>query len=987
MVAGKSVIALALSGVAASAMMSGAAFAQDSATAEADAPDIVITGTNIRGAPVIGSAVQRLTGEEIARSGKATIAELFRELPANFTGGVGSPDNSRGGQDASPAGPNLTGGAGVNLRGLGSLSTLVLVNGRRVAASGQLGDFVDISNIPVAAIERVEIFQDGASAVYGADAVGGVVNIILKDRQQGIQALGRAGIGKSGELEWQGSLVAGANWASGHALIGYEFNYRDNVSANDRGFNGGDLSDRGGVNWPIHTSRAGAAANIFAGSAAFNGAVAYTVPQGPGTGLTVGQLTAATGGFGNSYDPWADQDILPEMRRHSVFGSVTQELGDVTLFARGRYTRRDGHYSLGYAPIYGTLPATNPAFITGVTNNFGVLVDDRPLTRDVAVNSYAGEAGLRYSPFGDWTAEAVVSYSREEQRRTSTLLRDSNVSERLSNGTFAPTAIVCALSGLNAGNIGLVTNATEAQRYCAGLNYATFNPYSSQPLSDQVLDELIGYETLRFTSRTLQGSFKVDGSLVDLPGGPVKLAAGIDWRRETIDGDLDFNYRSINPLQVPYGVTQQQVFSAFAEAAVPLVGRRNAIPGIAALDLSAAVRHERSDDLSGFETTNPRFGLRYAPVEGFNIRASWGTSFHAPPMRFQYEGAQPVAGGNGIFYANAFYTAPCNTTLVQLNGFTGTPGGSGSCTFTGMVITGGAGPTLKPERADTWSVGVDIAPPSIPGFNLSLNYFNLHVKDRIVRITSGALAGILSNYFATGSSPYIANLDFNPDLAAVTALFNDPRFLGVQGPGPARTPDQIQAIIRATQSNLAALKMQGVDFSIGYGFDLGAIGRLRLFGDGTLITEYALQSTPGAAFQDRLGKYESVGNPVPLRFRAGLDWTTGGLSARGTLNYVEGYECAAGCYVPSATGAPVLSSKPVPIDAWATVDFQLGYDFGEGGTLGGLTVALSVNNAFDNDPPFIDTGRVVTGNAPEPYDGANANILGRTVALTVSKRF
>ncbi|MCZ3294316.1 hypothetical protein NYZ61_19075, partial [Acinetobacter baumannii] len=87
---------------------------------------------------------------------------------------------------------------------------------------------------------------------------------------------------------------------------------------------------------------------------------------------------------------------------------------------------------------------------------------------------------------------------------------------------------------------------------------------------------------------------------------------------------------------------------------------------------------------------------------------------------------------------------------------------------------------------------------------------------------------------------------------------------------------------------------------------------------------------PGAAFQDRLGQYESVGNPVPLRFRSGLDWANGGFSARGTLNYVDGYECAAGCYVPGATGAPVLSTTPVPIDAWATIDLQLGYAFANG---------------------------------------------------------
>ncbi|WBX85148.1 TonB-dependent receptor plug domain-containing protein [Sphingosinicella microcystinivorans] len=168
---------------------------------------IVVTGTNIRGANVIGSAVQSLSADDIAKTGKATIAELMRELPVNFAGGVGNSDNNRG-QDTSSQGSNLGGGSGVNLRGLGALSTLVLVNGRRVAVSGQFGDFVDISNIPVAAIERIEILQDGASAVYGSDAVGGVVNIILKRKVDGLHALARIGTTtEGGGAEYQGSLV------------------------------------------------------------------------------------------------------------------------------------------------------------------------------------------------------------------------------------------------------------------------------------------------------------------------------------------------------------------------------------------------------------------------------------------------------------------------------------------------------------------------------------------------------------------------------------------------------------------------------------------------------------------------------------------------------------------------------------------------------------------------------------------------------------
>ena len=106
-----------------------------------------------------------------------------------------------------------------------------------------------------------------------------------------------------------------------------------------------------------------------------------------------------------------------------------------------------------------------------------------------------------------------------------------------------------------------------------------------------------------------------------------------------------------------------------------------------------------------------------------------------------------------------------------------------------------------------------------------------------------------------------------------------------------------------------------------------------------------------------------------------------------TANYTDGSKCVAGCFVPSATGAPVANSLPIEISSWTTFDLQLGYDFGDEGAFGGTRVSLSVNNLLDKEPPFIDTGRVVTGNAPEPYDAANASIIGRTIALTVSKKF
>ena len=195
------------------------------------------------------------------------------------------------------------------------------------------------------------------------------------------------------------------------------------------------------------------------------------------------------------------------------------------------------------------------------------------------------------------------------------------------------------------------------------------------------------------------------------------------------------------------------------------------------------------------------------------------------------------------------------------------------------------------------------------------------------------------------------------------------------------------AIIYATQTNLATLKMDGFDLSLNYEFATRA-GDIGLFLNGTYINSYDLQGTPGSAFVDKLGKYESTGNPVELRSRQGITWSRGGFRALAALNYTDDYVCAAGCFVPGPTGAPVANVAPIRIDAWTTVDLQFGYQFGQSsGVWSDLGVNLSVINAFDEDPPFIDTGRVVNGNAPEPYDGTNAIINGRSVALTLTKRF
>jgi len=963
------------------------------AQAPADAADaqtldtVVVTGSHIRGAAPIGHAVTVISSEMIERSGKLTAADLLRELPSNFAGGVGLRDNVQGGQDASVAGSNMTGGQGVNLRGLGALSTLVLVNGRRVAAAGQYGDFVDISSIPANAIAQMEVLLDGASAIYGSDAVGGVVNFILKRSDEGAHTTAQIGTTtQGGGSQAQLGQTWGTRWDSGGMIVGYEFNRQNRVLATDRAiYNGHDFTNRGGINWRARTGRAGAAANLFQGNAAANGNVIWRVPGGAGTGLTADDLIAVTDSTGNTYNAWEMVDIVPEMERHSGFFSMEHNVGETgSVYGDLRYSRRRGTYHQGYQALYGTLGPGNPHFIPGVANNYGVLIDDRPLQREVEADSLAANVGTMFALGERWNAEASASWSREKQRRNSDVQRNANIYDYLpgpgNRRAQAPSSIQCSQ--------GFPLNTPAQQAYCAGLGYTAFNPWTTDPLPEAVINQLIGYEDLRFTSTLAQGSFKIDGDLFAMPGGSAKLATGVDYRHEHIGGELDFNWRSIQDKHETFGSTSRNVSSLFAELALPLIGKDNQKRFAQKFDISLAGRYERGRGLGDFSTFNPKIGLNFKPTAGLALRGSWGTSFHAPPMRYAYNGVQPISGGNGAFMRADLYNAPCNTTLVPLNGVNGTPGGAGNCTFTAIVVSGGAGPTLKPEEATTWTTGFDWTPEYVPGLRISASYFNLQIDERIVRIQAGQLGGILAQLFATGTTPYLGSLEINPSVQRVQDLIdNDPRYLGQLGAGPVQSAADVAMIVNATQLNMASLKMDGIDFNLGFDRDIGAAGELGLFARGTWLRSYKVKATPASDYVDQLGKYSAIGNPVKFRSQQGIEWRRGAFGMSLAMNYVDSYECASGCLRPNAAGAPVPITSPVKISSWTTFDLGIHFDGIGAGFFKDLRMNLMALNVTDRDPPFVDGGTAANDALADPYDPSNATVLGRTLVLSFDKRW
>jgi len=637
--------------------------ADDPGKEELTLEEVVVTGSHIRGVGVsVGSRVNIIDRAEIARSGFATTQQVIQSLPQNFGGGPNEDTLSTG---------NVTGGSGINLRGLGADATLVLVNGRRIPVAGLGGDFFDVSMVPATAIERIEVLPDGASAIYGADAVAGVVNIILAKDFDGAETHARVGTVTDGGLqEYQLGQSYGKNWESGNILFSYEYYKRERLQQKSRTFAAdSDLRALGGDNFSDNFSNPG---NIMDPATGF-ATVAFAIPKGQdGTSLVAGDLLP---GAVNLRNKQRGRDILPDQQRHSFFVSARQDMNDrITVFSEGKYSERDFDQVTGARVTPLLVPASNPFFVDAF-GGFPFVIVNYDLSKDLGLSSlngktkkYNGLLGIDAELGGDWRLEAYGSYSREDGTSRT-------------NG-FNPAALNAALADPDP--------------------LTAFNPFGDGSFTNPAtLDSIRIFESFATLSELWSANAVADGSLFRLPGGDVKLAVGLNYRAETFGKSLHF---ATLDSQTQF---DRKVLSAFGELYVPLIGEGNRRTGFNQLALSIAGRYERYRGISRETTTNPKFGLIWSPVEGVKIRGSFGTSFRAPNLPDLDEST------------NATFLIPVTDPI--------SPTGS---TFSLLRFGGNA--KLRNETATSWTVGVDYTPERVPDFNIGLTYFNIAFRDRIL---------------------------------------------------------------------------------------------------------------------------------------------------------------------------------------------------------------------------------------------------------------
>ena len=854
---------------------------------------IVVTGSRIRGAGPTGSPVVTIDREAIEKSGYGTVQQILQSLPQAFMGG--SNETTTGATTRNGTGNDSTLGSSINLRGLGTNSTLVLIDGARPALGGTGGVFADISLIPMTAVERIEVLTDGASAIYGADAVAGVINLRLRNRFAGAETILRAGTADGDMTEVQFSQLLGKKWNGGHLVLAYQYSDRGALAASERDFAREDLRPFGG---PDYRSIYASPGTIRAA----NGQL-FGIPGGQnGRTLTAAQLLP---GVQNRRDNRAETDLLPRQRVHSLYGAGEFDITDSLTFrasilaAQRNYRRINNVTALRTARV----PVTNPFYVdpigTGqpvqVTYNF--VNDVGPQINEGRVRALSTSAGLEKA-IGAWRIQLGGAYGIQKGKAYT---RNSVNSARLA----VALADTSPATSFNVFGDGTANNQATID-YIRG--------------SNQTID----------TFKTWSAALRADGPLFRLPAGDVRLAAGAEYRREANDYFRIQDQSTLAPVAAPYPgfPGPRHVKSIYAEILVPVFGPDNEMPGFHKVDLTLAGRIEDYNQFG--RTENPKFSLRWEPVEGVALRGSYGTSFRAPQF-------DELIGPALSLYTTLSVPDPASPT------------GSSN-----VLALFGYAPNIQPEKATTWTAGFDIAPSSMPGFKASLTYFDVDYRDRIGTLTEDYLR------FLTNRDVFGGVVLDNPPLDLVQFYYNQPSFTNPI----AIAPNQVVAILDGQTRNLAREHQKGIDIDLGYAPEFAG-GRLDLGVSGTHIFSIIKQLSPGSASSDFVGLYAS---PVKWRLRGRLGWAKGGFSANAFVNYTDGYR----------------NQVAIPneyVSSWTTVDLTLSQRIGQKAdeTDGrGLQLSLALQNLFDRDPPYVNNKSQTSALG---YDPEKASPIGRMISV------
>jgi iron complex outermembrane receptor protein len=896
--------------------------------------EVVVTGTLIRGEAPIGSPVVTMDHAAIEATGATNTADLLATVPALTT------------FNTLPIGGNQeyrsTGATVPGMRGLPGTAVLVLLDGHRLVGDSPLLSTADPSSIPAMAIDHIEVVQDGGSATYGSDAVAGVINIITRKNFDGVETH----VSYDGAQGYSGGNVSqdfGKTWSGGSMFLTGEYESNSSLANDARSYYTQDLRPWGGKDGLSTTC--GPAQNFSINGVYYN---AHTLQPQPGAGVT--QLATC--------DPAADAYLVNPSRRYGFVGNVRQDVGDnVHTFLDMKYT--DTLSSQLYNPA--TLSVSYPGLPAGVripnTNPFFIAPPGDPTATSETVLANSGAFGSQGNIVNVYRARSGMI----DLGASVDLWHGWQLTTDFDDGWSLSSALNPDSTGVNPIALYNAENGTTT-----GTALDPFGGRTNPAVVSAIMDWPLLFAA---TQRLYDFNIKADGTVMTLPGGDFKLAVGAANRHEEYNGE--------DPIGVPGepGYTEPNIQSAgrtvnavFAEAAVPIFGTPNALPGLRRLELSLAGRFDHYSDFGS--TSNPKYGLVWSPVEDISLRGSYGTSFHAPQLA-------------DIFAIDTRATASQSTTSTNL------PPGMAP----GVEVVGIAGgkPGLLPETAKTGSFGIDLTPSFLPGFKANVTYFLIRYANEVeippntaVNFLIPSLAGKLYTYNETSPGVYapLTPAQLLSTLGGIRTTYPG----GIIG-NPGISP--IYLITDLRRQNLGQSDIDGFDFDFNYHHALYD-GTISADLSGEYFTKFQTQLGAGTPFINNLTSglqyYQNDAGAqsiIPWHLRGNVGWQEGPLSTQAVVNYTGHYNYAYSQYdytvAPNGTATAAIQW----VSQFVTVDLNGMWSFpNDSGFLKDSKVQLNIYNILDQRPPF----QQVTG-ASGGFASESANPLGRTIRISFDKKW
>jgi iron complex outermembrane recepter protein len=933
--------------------------------------EVIVTGSNIPTSEEVGpNPVDTYRTEDIRRLGARTMTDFIQKLPA-VTGGAINENNS-----------NRDGRAEINLRGLFSKETLVLVDGKRVVPVGFAQEAsIDLNLIPFALVDHIDILKDGASAIYGSDAVAGVYNVFLKHKFRGLEieaSFGDTNLGSSNDAaERESHLLAGIGDDKTDIVVFAEYYDRAAIFSRDR-----DLSSTANhIRFGGGDGRSGNFAGRV-GNRVLRPDLITPTPNSAPNAATSPEYILRTD------LPKADQlfdfapltSAIPAADREYFYGSFLHQVCDKYLIffadfkivraffepvlAPAPFTPDPFKEADGFTPVSGaagiSVPLTNP--FNPFTEADASLPDGTPVTTGVRYRAleagprtfkyttydYLFDAGVRgtLGEFGDyfktWNYEIGFRYnSNEHSQVTSGIVTQPGLREAL-----------------------LDTDPLTA-----------FNPFGRNVNTAAALNRVL-VSTHRFGVATLTDEFlSLNGAFINLPAGPLSFAVGTEHRKETVNDrpdSLNTSFSSIGATNFQATRASRDVWSYYGELRIPITSPSWKFPGAYSLEFQVAERVEFYSDTNLSE--RPKFSVRYQPFDSsLTLRAGYSEAFHAPNLSdFSRSAADGTPLGEGFF-------DPVRMEFVLP-----------------QVLEGGQ-PNLRPEVAYGFNYGAVWTPKFIRGLTLSVDFYHIDLRDR-------------TNFFDAGF--VVEHEDQFPG-----RVVREP-------PDPVTgLPGRI-ILVRRLIDNISRTITEGIDYEAIYALDTtifgkGNFGTFTFTLNGTYLSRYVAAINVGDREREFAGQETFFGGYFPHnRFYASAFYDLAGLDTGVTVHYIG----------QGSDGPPLLNPPPhfAPrkIREWTTVDALVSYTFKmpaavtanpvagyakDGGKnvemkdgkdkslmplstaeynpcgwrawLNGTTVTVGMNNIFDQDPPFVAAA------FENGYDESTFDIKGRFWYVALKKRF